>query len=416
MPSPDAMAAVEFNPLLPAYIENPHPFLRQLREYDPVHWSRVYQVWVLTRYADALLALRDARLSASSSGWQNRNKFFYRGRSEAAPPPIEVYRHWMLQMDPPDHTRRRALLNKAFTSRMAEAMRPRIQNIVDRLLDVASVGEGMDIITALAYPLPIRVICDLIGIPEKDQERVKRWSHELLPSFGPVMSADQLRQVSETMTAFSEYFEELIQSRKACRERHLLDSLIEAQDAGGRLSERELVSTCILLIFAGHLTTVQLIAEGVLALLCHPQQAERLRSDPRLIASAVDEVLRFDGPLQVVNRTATEDLELGGKTIRKGQMVLVSLVGANRDPEQFPEPDCFDIGRTPNRHIAFGYDCHYCAGAPLARLEAQIALETLLRRFPRVGLPNEPVQRERHLLLRGIKGFKVRFDADAARR
>jgi pimeloyl-[acyl-carrier protein] synthase len=400
---------VDFNPLLPAFIEDPHPFLRRLREEDPVHWSPVFQVWVLTRYVDALAALHDRRLSASASGWENRAKFFYRAGSEATPPPMEVYRHWMLQMDPPDHTRLRSLLNKAFTSRVAESLRPRIQTLVDELLEHAGSGQEWDVVAGIAGPLPIRVICDLLGVPADGCERVMRWSHELLPSFGPIMSAQQLQQISATMAEFSRYIKELIALRKAQPEQHLLDGLIAARESGNRLSDEELVSTCILLVFAGHLTTVQLIANGLLTLLRHPQQVERLRGDPGLYASAVEEILRFDSPLQVVNRTASEDLEIGGKRILKGQMVLISLVAANRDPEQFPEPEMFDVGRTPNRHISFGYDCHYCAGAPLARLEAQIALETLLRRYPDVQLCSGALQRDRNLLLRGLRSLRVRL-------
>jgi len=401
----------DFNPLLPAFIEDPHPFLRRLREEDPVHWSPVFQVWVLTRYADALAALHDRRLSASASGWENRAKFFYRTGLDDTPPPMEVYRHWMLQMDPPDHTRLRSLLNKAFTSRVAENLRPRIQTLVDDMLERAGSEEEMDVVAAIAGPLPIRVICEMLGVPEDGRERVMRWSHELLPSFGPIMSTEQLRKISVTMTEFSRYIEELLTWRKAHPQRHLLDDLIAARDSGNRLSDAELVSTCILLVFAGHLTTVQLIATGVLTLLRHPQQAERLQNDPSLYATAVEEILRFESPLQVVNRTASEDLEIGGKRILKGQMVLISLVAANRDPEQFPQPETFDIARTPNRHISFGYDCHYCAGAPLARLEAQIALETLFRRYPNLELGGDRLHRDRNLLLRGLKSLKVRLGA-----
>ena len=405
---------VDFNPLLPAFIEDPHPFLRRLREQDPVHWSPVFQVWVLTRYSDALAALGDPRLSASASGWENRAKFFYRTGGDAAPPPMEVYRHWMLQMDPPDHTRLRALLNKAFTSRVAENLRPRIQTLVDEMLERVSSCDEMDVVADLAGPLPIRVICELLGVPSEGCERVTRWSHELLPSFGPIMSAEQLRTISATMAQFSAYMKEVLAFRKAHPQQHLLDGLIAARDSGNRLSDEELVSTCILLVFAGHLTTVQLIATGVLTLLRHPEQTERLRNDPGLSASAVEEILRFESPLQVVNRTASEDLEMGGKRIRKGQMVLISLVAANRDPEQFPEPETFDVGRTPNRHISLGYDCHYCAGAPLARLEAQIALATLFRRYPNLELRDQALQRDRNLLLRGVRKLRVGFDAQVS--
>lgn len=403
------LAPPTFNPLLPAYREDPHPFLRRLREEDPVHWSPVFQVWVLTRYADCLSALRDPRLSASSVGWENYAKFFRRP-GQSAPPPSEVYRHWMLQLDAPDHTRIRGLVNKAFTPRVVEQMRPRVRSIVDELLDaVERNGGACDAVADIGYPIPIRVIADMLGIPPEDQPQVKAWSSALLPSFGPIMSADQLRQTSVAMSEFSAFYGRMVAARRRDPKDDLLSLLIAARDAGGKLTDPELVATCILLVFAGHMTTVQLIAGGILELARHPDQWARLRAQPALIPSAVEEMLRYLSPLQVVGRIATTDFELAGKTIRNQQMVLFSFPAANRDPAQFADPDAFDVGRTDNRHVAFGYGSHFCLGASLAGLEAQVVFESLVARFDSIELTSQRIDRDPTMLLRGLKSLPVRL-------
>jgi hypothetical protein len=407
-------AKAVYNPLVPGFRENPHPQLHRLRAEDPVHWSPVLQVWVLTRHADVLFALRDPRFSASALHWENYQRFFSRSGSVGTPPPAEVYRHWMLQLDPPDHTRLRALVSKAFTPRTVEAFRPQIQRMTDDLLDRVQGRGEMDLVADLAYPLPIMAIATLLGTPPEDYADIRRWSADLLPSFGPAMSAKQLEHVSRVTIEFSEYFKSLIACRRASPENHLLDALIAARDGANQLTDSELVSTCILLIVAGHLTTVQLIARGTLLLLRNPDQLSLLRRSPEMTSGAIEEMLRLESPLQVVNRTALQDIPIGGKTIRKGQMVILSLAGANRDPVQFPDPDRFDITRSPNRHIAFGFGEHFCAGAPLARLEAQVVFPTLLRRFPDLSLLERPLDYESSLILRALKSLPVRLVREAA--
>src|SRR6185312_5984637 len=337
-------------------------------------------------------ALRDERLSASARHWDNYEKFYFRGGASQGVSPADIYRHWMLQLDAPDHTRLRALLNRAFTPRVVEQIRPAIQRRVDDLLDRVSDRAEMELVSELAFPLPLMIIADLLGVPTGDYPMIRRWSEELLPSFGPVMSVAQLQQIGRVMGHFKDYFRGQIARRPA--EKTLLARLIAAREGEDRLSEDELLSTCILLIFAGHLSATQLITNGTLLLLSHPDQKQKLQHQPQLIVPAVEEMLRYESPLQVINRTAMTDLEIGGKTIRKGQMVLISLPACNRDPQRFPEPDRFNIERSENRHIAFGYGAHYCAGAPLGRLEAQIALGTLLARFPNMQLTASPIERE----------------------
>lgn len=405
--------SVNFNPLLPEYRQNPHPFLHRLREADPVHWSPVFQVWVLTRYADCVTALRDRRLSCSPREWHNYEKHLLRGGG-AAQPQAEIARHFMLQIDPPDHTRLRALVSKAFTPRVVEAMRPKIQAIVDGMLDRVQQAGQMDLVADLAYPLPIVVIGRLLGTPPEDDRRIKEWSAIVLPSFGPAISAGQLEIINRAAAEFRDFFKALIEQRRRSPGSDLIDGLIAARDGENKLSDAELISTCILLVSAGHITTVQLLAKGMLLLLHNPAELQRLKREPKLIDGGIEEMLRCESPLQVVGRTALEDLEIGGKTIRKGQMLLVMLPAANRDPEQFPDPDRFDITRSPNRQIAFGYGDHFCAGAPLARLEAKVAISTILRRLPNLQLTEAPLDYDRSLLLRALKSLPVRFTPGGA--
>jgi cytochrome P450 len=312
-------------------------------------------------------------------------------------------------MDPPDHTRIRGLFTKAFTPRVVEGMRPRIQRLADGMID-AFVGDGRtDLMPNFAFPLPIVVIAEMLGVPGEDHERIRQWSEALLPSLTPALSADAARAVNVAAVEFREYFRGQARLRRAEPRDDLLSGMVAAMEQGDRLDEDELIATCILLAFAGHATTVQLIANAVTLLLNNPGQLERLRANPALLDSTIEEVLRWSSPIQIVYRTTLEDVPLGGKTIPKNSMIFVSLAAANRDPEQFAEPDRFDITRGNNRHVAFGNHIHYCAGAPLARLEGAIALETLLRRLPNLRLEGT-VEREPSLVLRGIKTLPLAFD------
>jgi cytochrome P450 len=266
----------------------------------------------------------------------------------------------------------------------------------------------MDVIADLAYPLPIIVIAELLGVPPEDHEKIKHWSAALLPSFSPALSAATVARVGDAIDAFNDYFRTLARRRRAEPRDDLMSALIAAREQGDRLSEDELLATCILLAFAGHASTVQLIGNAAVELLRRPDELARLRGDWSLLGGAIEETLRHASPLQLVYRTTIDDVSLGGKTIPKHQMVFVSLAAANRDPEQFPDPDRFDVTRKDNRHVAFGHSIHYCAGAPLARLEGQVAIRTLFERFAGLELRGEPT-REPSLLLRGLTSIPVRF-------
>jgi len=318
----------------------------------------------------------------------------------------------MLDRDPPDHTRLRGLVSKAFTPKALESLRPRIQQIVDGLLDQIERRGEMDLIEEFAYPLPVIVICEMLGVPVEDHERFKHWGLDIARGLDAIMlppdSEVGKRSVSGRR-ALAEYFRALIAERRAAPRDDMLSALIAAEEAGDKLSEEELLASCILLLVAGHETTVNLIGNGTLALLKHPEQLRRLRENPGLIGSAVEELLRYDGPVQRTARIPSEDLVIGGKTIPKGEMVMPFLGAANRDPAQFPDPDRLDITRTDNRHIAFGMGIHFCLGAPLARMEGQIAISTLLRRLPKLALASQRPEHRQSLTLRGLVSLPVAF-------
>jgi len=396
------MGEVTFNPMDPEFVADPYPTYRRLRTEDPVHQNPL-GFWVLTRYEDVMATLRDARAVKEPIA------AFVAARFGAAVPAIGFS---MLDRDPPDHTRLRGLVSKAFTPKMVERLRPEVQAIVDGLLDGVEGAGTMDLIEQFAYPLPVTVICQMLGVPVEDRERFKQWGLDIARGLDAIMlppDSEVARRSVASRHALTGYFRELIAERRTTPRADVLSDLIAAEEAGDRLSEPELLATCILLLIAGHETTVNLIGNGTLALLRHPDQIRLLRERPGLIGSAVEELLRFDGPVQRTARIPSEDITIDGRTILKGELVMPFIGAADRDPAQFPDPDRLDITRTDNRHVAFGLGIHFCLGAPLARVEGQIAINTLLRRMPRLALATErPVFRQ-SLTLRGLESLQVRF-------
>ena len=396
------MADVTFNPMDPTFVADPYPTYRQLRAEDPVHHSPM-GFWVLTRYDDVVAALRDPRLAKEAIA------AFVAARFGA---PVPIMGLSMLDRDPPDHTRLRSLVSKAFTPRVVEGLRPRIQQIVDGLLTRALEKGSMDVIEEFAYPIPVNVICEMLGVPVEDHERFKGWSLDIARGLDSILlprDSEVPKRSVASRTALAEYFRELIAKRRASPRSDLLSALIAAEEAGDKLSENELLATCILLLIAGHETTVNLIGNGTLALLRHPDQLRRLRENPALIGTAVEELLRFDGPVQRTARIPSEDVVIDGHTIAKGEMVMPFIGAADRDPAQFPDPDRLDIGRTDNRHIAFGWGIHFCLGAPLARVEGQLAINTLVQRLPSLALATDAPEFRESLTLRGLKSLPVTF-------
>ena len=392
-----------FNPMDPEFLADPYPTYHRLRAEDPVHHSPL-GFWVLTRYEDVSSVLRDPRFVKEPLAALVAARF-----GAEVPRGVGLS---MLDRDPPDHTRLRSLVSTAFTPRVVEGLRPRIQQIVDDLVTRAEAAGGMDVIEEFAYPIPVNVICEMLGVPVADHERFRGWSLDIargLDSIWLPPDSEIPRRSAASRHAISDYFRGLIAQRRASPRNDLLSALIAAEAAGDKLSEEELVATCILLLIAGHETTVNLIGNGMLALLRHPAELRRLRESPGLITSAVEELLRYDGPVQRTARVASADATIGGRTIAKGDMVMPFIAAADRDPAQFPEPDRLDLSRSDNRHIAFGWGIHFCLGAPLARIEGQIAIDALVRRLPGLELATHEPEYRQSLTLRGLKTLPVKF-------
>lgn len=388
-------------------LADPYPVYHRLQEEDPVHWHEPWGAWVLTRYDDVVAALHDPRFSA------NRPKAM-----EAVAHRPELHRFFtfvsnrMVFTDPPQHTRLRRLTCTAFTPHVIEGLRDHIQVVVEGFLDRVQDQGRMDLIADLAFPLPATVICELLGVPPSDIGRLKEWSDAFImvisndPHAIPVEVFERAARAVDELTG---YFRGIVEQRRAEPRDDLLTMLEQAYEEGDRLSDDELFATCNILMVAGHETTTNLIGNGTLALLRHPDQLQRLRDNPSLIPNAVEELLRYDSPVQAVYRIATEEMEIGGKQIRPGQLVHLVLGAANRDPAHFPDPDRLDVTRPPGRHAAFGQGPHFCLGSPLACMEAAIAFETLLSRFPRLRLAANEVTFRPNPSVRGLEALPLGF-------
>lgn len=387
-----------------AFRSDPYPRYAELRESERLHRTPD-GFWVLTRHADVLAAVRDQRLSSSPVHVQRPP-----GSAREAGLPFlgDMGIQLLLTADPPDHTRLRRLANKAFTPRAVERLRPRVTEIVDRLLDDATAsGSTFDVMADLAEPLPVIVICELLGVPVEDQAQFKPWSSTVSRVIDPDVTPDMIADAVPSIMGFVQYFGGLIEERRADPRDDLLSSLIAAEAEGDSLGQQELMAMIILLFIAGHETTTNLIGNGTLALLQDRDQLEALRSDPELAVTGTEELLRYDPAAQLTIRTATEDLELHGIPLEKGESVVCGLAAGNRDPRAFDDPDVVDLAREDNHHLAFSGGMHYCLGAPLARLEGQVTFTALAQRFPDLRLATEAVTYRDHFILRGLTELPV---------
>jgi cytochrome P450 len=393
---------------LPEIHHDPYPYYDWLRRERPMYQTP-YGAWVVSRHADAIRVLRDSTFSSNSFG-NNENFVAIRPMLEEQLGIGELLRlqeRAMLFLDPPDHTRLRRLVSKAFSTRAVDALRPRADEVVAGLLDDIDAKGEMDVITDLAYPLPITMICEMIGVPLADRELFEQWTPTAVKVLDPSDDFSLLQEANEAITHFVDYFRDLIASRRRAPGDDLLSGLIAAEDEGDRLTEQELLSTLILLLIAGHETTVNLIGNGMLALLRHPDELARLRREPALMGSAVDELLRYDSPVQLTSRTALADQEVAGVPVAKGSEVIVLLGAANRDPDQFADPTRLDIGRADRNHIAFGGGIHVCLGAPLARLEGRSAIGGAVGRWSDLELLDDDPGRKDTITLRGLTSLRV---------
>ncbi len=385
----------------PAFREDPHPILEALRRREPVHHDAQLKRWVLTRHDDVAAVLRDRAHSVDPrKGAPDTYASTFLLPNLPQDPSIVF-------LDPPDHTRLRGLVSKAFSPRAIEAMAPRIQAIADQLLDAVAGDEGFDVIASFAVPLPIEVICEMLGVDAERREDFKRWSDAFVLAFDPMLTDEGRQRMQTGLAELAAYFEAAVGERRASPKNDLIGGLVAAEENGQKLTTREIVSMCSLLLAAGNLTTTDLIGNGVLTLLRHPDELAKLRADPSLIKNAVEEILRFESPLVQATRILGRELVLPETTIPAGQTVITMTAAANRDPTAYPDPHRFDIGRADTHHHAFGGGPHFCLGAPLARLEAQIALGTLVRRFPKLRLADAPLTWRRFPAFRAVETLRV---------
>jgi cytochrome P450 len=388
-------------------LADPYPLYHRLRREDPVHWDPYLHAWVVTRYADVVTVFTDSRYSANRTPSPDQLRALGLG---ALSPLAHLMVKQMLFLDQPAHGRIRGLASKAFTPRHVERLREHIQDIVNDLLDTVMPTGQMDVIADLGFPLPAIVVEEVLGLPISDREQLKQWTADFAEVLGnfqhnPDRAPAVLRSVNE-MTA---YFQSALEQHRHHHGDDLMCALLNAEIDGDRLSDEEVVANTIVTMVGGQETTTNLIGNGVLALLRNPQELARLRADLTMIPSAVEELLRYESPSQQTARMCVADTELGGKQIRARQAVVAVMAAANRDPERFPEPDRLDVGRQDNRHVAFAWGPHFCLGAPLARLEAQIAFETLLRRMPVLQLTPAPLVWRQNLGLRGLLRLPITF-------
>ena len=388
-----------FNPLSPEVIRNPYPYYHRLRSRDPVHYSPL-GFYVATRHADVSFVLRDRRFGKDFAGRMIR-KF---GKEILEEPVYRSMRHWMLQQDPPDHTRLRGLVVTAFTARRVEDMRPRIQEIVETMIDRVVHRGHMDLIADFAFPLPVTVICEMLGIPAEDQVMFFSGARTGGRLLDPVpLSRAEIDAANADNLDSAEYFRHLFALRRREPGDDLTTQLVQAEEQGNKLTNEELTANIMLLFGAGHETTVNLIGNGLLALHQHPDELQLLKDNPSLVTNAIEELLRYDSSVQLTGRTALEDIAVGDVKVARGETVLALLGAANRDPDVYTDPDRLDITRPNVRPLSFGGGIHFCLGAQLARIEGEIAIATLLRRLPNLRLdnPDSPDWRQT-FVLRGL--------------
>lgn len=400
------------NPFLPEIIADPYPVYSHYRETDPVHWGiaanrQLSGAWYLFRYQDVMQVLEDRRFG--------REGHKVRDDVETAPVPkaykgfSSMVSNWMVFRDPPNHTRLRLLVNQAFSPKTLENIRPAIIDIADSLLDRVWDWVEMDLIDDFAFPLPVMVIAALLGVDPEDRSLFREWALALQHASASRLtpSVEIYEQAEAATQSFIAYFKDAIAKRHTEPRQDLITALAKARYEGDKLNDEEILATCIHLLTAGHETTINLIAKGLLALLRNPEQIELLRSHPEFIPEAVEELIRYDSPVQMLSRWAYEDVEIGGKLIRRGDSVGLMLGSANRDPRRFEHPDLLDFQRQDNKHCGFGGGIHFCLGSALARAEAQISLNILINRIPKLHLIDETVEWADNIVFHGPKHLRI---------
>jgi len=389
-----------YAPLEAANRDDPYPMYAEMRERAPWLRSSLTRGWVVSRYDDVVAVLRDSRFSALDRNNRNHAKFRKRLEEAGVLAAGEEENFSMLRSDPPEHTRLRTLVNKAFTPRAIDRWRGRIGNVVDELLDRAAKRGRLEVVEEFAAPVPMQVISEMLGVPGEDREQFRAWSNDVVRTLGFATIEDMhaWRRASRELRA---YLSGVAEQRRAEPRDDLISGLVRAEEAGDRLSEDDLLSTCELLLVAGNETTTNLISNSLVALLRNPDALQAVRDDPAMLGSGIDELLRYDSPVQATSRIALDDLEICGRRCARGEELLLLLGAANRDPSAFDDPDRLDLARGDTRHLAFGHGIHFCLGAQLARLEARVAVGALVERFPSLRFGDGGVEWGRNVILRG---------------
>jgi cytochrome P450 len=396
--SAGSIGTIVFDPDSPGHIADPYPMLRLIRETEPVHRSKMG--WLVTRYEHVASVLQEFRVWGIPFTTEHRRSLYGAG------PMFDYASRRMNSYNPPEHTRLRSLVTKAFTAKRVAALRPDIQKIADDLLDSVRAQE-FDVIETLAHPLPCRVICQMIGVPASDSPELSAWTEAIQSVLGPVARPDRMPAANEAASNFMAYIRDVVAKRRATPGEDLLSSLIAAEEEGRRLSEEELVATVLFMFTAGHSTTRDLVGAGLLVFMNHYDQWELLVSDPSIVPGAVEECFRYAPSITLFGRRALHDTVLAAVPISAGEAVFVSIAAANRDPRRFPNPDVFDICRRDNEHLTFGGGIHYCLGATLARAEAQVIFATLARRYPNMRLAEQTIEWRGTISFRGPKAVRV---------
>ena len=396
-------------------VTDPYAHFACLREAAPLHRDERLGAWLVLRYDDVRAAFRDSRLSADRvSPYFERRRMH--GVAESERTTFEVLTRWIVFTDPPRHTRLRKLVDYAFRPRAVERMRGWIASLVDELVEELGDERELDFMERFASPLPVRVICDLFGVPHENRSDLTRWSEDILTLvFGAMHSVDRHERAERSLREFSDFLRGVIAERRVRPGEDLISDLVRAEERGDVLEEEEIVATCVLLLFAGHETTRNLLANGLKAILERGPAREALVSDPARMPDAVEEILRFDGPTKAMWRQVVAPVEYGGQRIEPGERVLLVQASANRDPRRFDHPETFDIARTSNRHVGFGYSIHYCLGAAIARLEGALGLGAFLERFPDVSLATDAFEWEPLVLSRSLKRLPLRLESSNRR-
>jgi cytochrome P450 len=400
-------ALAAFAPYAPAFVADPYPAYTELRRAGRIHYYEETNQWIVPHYADVNDLLRDRRFGRTYLHLATHQEM---GRPEDVPEAGDFWfliRNGILDMEPPDHTRVRRLVAKAFTPKMVEGLRPTIQRLMDGYVDrVRGAGE-FDLIREIAEPLPVTVIAELLGIPEADRRHLRPWSAEICRMYELNPTEEDARAASAAAVEFSGYLRGLIRERRRTPTEDLIGELVQVVDQGDRLTEDEMIGTCVLLLNAGHEATVNVTGNGWWALFRNPDQLALLRSDHSLVRRAIEELMRFDTPLQMFERWVLEDAEICGQMVPKGQELALLFGSANHDPAQFDDSDRLDVTRDHNPHMSFGAGIHFCLGAPLARVELDVSFSTLLRRLPEMELVAEPEWKPNYII-RGLKELRVR--------